>query len=65
MYYADFYDLRTILKKWAGEFSNALGDWKTIEVWLTELEKLRDPDAHRRELLLNYQIPHLLSFQPC
>jgi hypothetical protein len=52
IYYADFYDLRTILKKnWAGEFSDALGDWKTIEVWLTELEKLRDPDAHRRELL--------------
>ena len=52
IYYADFYDLRTILKKhWSGEFSNALGDWKTIEVWLSELEKLRDPDAHRRELL--------------
>jgi hypothetical protein len=52
IYYADFYDLRTILKKhWSGEFSDALGDWKTIEVWLTELEKLRDPDAHRRELL--------------
>lgn len=52
IYYADFYDLRTILKKhWSGEFSDALGDWKTTEVWLTELEKLRDPDAHRRELL--------------
>lgn len=52
IYYADFYDLRTILKKhWSGEFSDALGDWKTMEVWLGELEKLRDPDAHRRELL--------------
>lgn len=52
IYYADFYDLRTILKKhWSGEFSKALGDWKTMEVWLSELEKLRDPDAHRRELL--------------
>jgi len=52
LYYADFYDLRTILKKhWSGEFSAALGDWKTMDVWLTELEKLRDPDAHRRELL--------------
>jgi hypothetical protein len=52
IYYADFYDLKTILKKhWSGEFSEALGDWKTFEVWLTELEKLRDPDAHRRELL--------------
>ena len=52
IYYADFYDLKTILKEhWSGEFSKALGDWKTMEVWLNELEKLRDPDAHRRELL--------------
>lgn len=52
LYYADFYDLKTILKKhWSEEFSQALGDWKTMEVWLTELEKLRDPDAHRRELM--------------
>ena len=52
IYYADFYDLKTILKEhWSGEFSKALGDWKTMEVWLSELEKLRDPDAHRRELL--------------
>ena len=52
LYYADFYDLKTILKKnWSGEFSDALGEFKTFEVWLSELEKLRDPDAHRRELL--------------
>ena len=52
IYYADFYDLKTILKKhWANVFAAALGDWKTLEVYLTELEKLRDPDAHRRELL--------------
>lgn len=52
LYYADFYDLKAILKKhWAGIFSQSLGDWKTMEVWLNELEKLRDPDAHRRELL--------------
>ncbi|MFH2011150.1 MAG: hypothetical protein ABIJ37_00355 [Pseudomonadota bacterium] len=52
IYYADFYDLRSILKKhWSGEFSTALGDWKTMDVWLAEMEKLRDPDAHRRELL--------------
>jgi hypothetical protein len=52
IYYADFYDLGTILKKhWSGEFADALGDWKTMDVWLSELEKLRDPDAHRRELL--------------
>lgn len=52
IYYADFYDLKTIMRKhWSGEFSKALGNWKTFEVMLTELEKLRDPDAHRRELL--------------
>jgi hypothetical protein len=52
IYYADFYDLKTILKKnWDNEFSAVFGDWKTLEVWLTELEKLRDPDAHRRDLL--------------
>ena len=52
IYYADFYDLKTMLKKhWSGEFSVALGEWKTMEVWLEQLEKLCDPDAHRRELL--------------
>jgi len=52
LYYADFYDLKTILKKhWAQYFTQALGDWKIMEVLLAELEKLRDPDAHRRELL--------------
>ncbi len=51
IYYADFYDLKTILKKHWNLFSSALGDVKTFEVWLSELEKLRDPDAHRRELL--------------
>jgi hypothetical protein len=52
IYYADFYDLKTILhKNWSGEFSDALGDWRTIEVWLDHLEDLRNPDAHRRELL--------------
>jgi hypothetical protein len=51
LYYADFYDLGTILKKNWNEFAAPLGDWKRMEVWLKELERLRDPDAHRRELL--------------
>ena len=52
LYYAGFFDLKPILKKhWNGIFSDAFGEWKTMEVFLTELEKLRDPDAHRRELL--------------
>jgi hypothetical protein len=51
IYYADFYDLQNILKKHWDKFAPALGDWKVMEVYLGELEKLRDPDAHRRELL--------------
>jgi hypothetical protein len=52
LYYADFYDLWPILKKnWSGEFSQALGNRRTIEVFLDELETLRDPHAHQRELL--------------
>jgi hypothetical protein len=51
LYYADFYDLPVILKKHWEKFSPALGDFKTMEVFLTELGRLRDPDAHRRELL--------------
>jgi hypothetical protein len=56
LYYADFYDLGTILKKhWAQVFAEALGDWRTFEVRLADLEKLRDSDAHRRELLPHQQ----------
>jgi len=52
LYYADFDDLKTLLQKnWVGPFSDALGDWKTTEVWLDELERMRDQDAHRREPL--------------
>jgi len=52
IYYADFDDLRTILERhWLGEFSNAFGEWKRMEVFLNELKNLRDPDAHRRELM--------------
>jgi hypothetical protein len=51
VYYADFYDIKTILKRHWNLFADALGELKVIEVWLDELEKLRNPDAHRRELL--------------
>ena len=51
IYYADFYDLRTILGTNWTHFAEALGDWRTIEVFLIEMERLRDPDAHRRGLL--------------
>ena len=51
LYYADFYDLSGILQKNWDLFSEVLGEKKTIEVWLSELERLRDPNAHNRDLL--------------
>ena len=39
IYYADFFDLKTILKENWKYFSPALGKWKTIDVFLSELEK--------------------------
>lgn len=52
IYYADFYDIKTILEKnWSNGFSEIFGKFKAMDVWLSELEKIRNPDAHRRELL--------------
>lgn len=52
IYYADFYDLKTILKKnWDRGLSSVFGNLREIEVLLGILEDLRNPDAHRRELL--------------
>jgi hypothetical protein len=52
LYYADFFDLRTILKAhWQGAFAEALGEQKVLFVLLGQLEDLRNPEAHRRELL--------------
>jgi len=52
IYYADFYDLKTILhKNWSIIFSKVFGEWKEMETLLSILEKYRDTDAHRRELL--------------
>jgi len=43
LYYADFYDLKTILKKhWQRDFSEALGDLKRFEVLFDELARYRD-----------------------
>jgi hypothetical protein len=52
LYYADFYDIKTILKKnWESSFSQVFGKWKEMEILFTFLERYRDMDAHRRELL--------------
>jgi len=52
IYYADFYDLKTIVKKsWDKGISGVFGKLKELEVYLDCLDELRNPDAHRRELL--------------
>ena len=55
IYYAEFYDLKTILEKQWELFGEALGKKRTMEVWLDELGRFRDPDAHRRELLPHHK----------
>lgn len=54
IYYADFYDLKTIIKKnWGDcdELRDAFNNLKKIEFYLDELDKFRNPDAHRRDFL--------------
>jgi len=51
LYYADFYDLATILKKHWHLFEEVFGKFRRFEVLWDELQRYRDPDAHRRELL--------------
>lgn len=51
LYYSDFYDLWDIVKKHWDLLCPILGERKVIEVWLGELERLRDPNAHNRDLL--------------
>jgi hypothetical protein len=52
LYYSNLSELKIILtQNWPGEFEEALGNRRTIEVFIDELIKLRDPNAHNRELL--------------
>lgn len=52
IYFADFFDLWTILDKhWANIFSSVFGKQKTMEVFFDELGKYRNMEAHHRELL--------------
>jgi hypothetical protein len=51
IYYADFYDLGTIIEKNWSLFKDVFGELNRLRVYLHDLERLRDPDAHRRELL--------------
>lgn len=52
LYFADFYDLITIIdKNWNDKFKAAFGDKSEMMIFLKILDDFRNPDAHRRELL--------------
>jgi len=52
LYYADFAELINLLEQnWEGAIREALGEWAVMKIWLLTLKSLRNPDAHRRELL--------------
>lgn len=60
IYYSDFYDLKSIIDKhWNDGLIEVFHDKKTVTLFLEEAEKLRDPNAHRRELF-DYQ-KHLIK----
>jgi len=61
LYYSDFYDLLTILKKhWSTCFAAIFGKQSKFETLWSILESYRNPDAHRRELL-PYQVNLILG----
>lgn len=51
IYYADFSDLEKLLERNWDHFSAAFESISDMRFYLGELKRLRDPDAHRRELL--------------
>jgi Swt1-like HEPN len=51
LYFADFYDLKTIILKRWDDFKDVFGDKKELEVLLSLLEDFRNPSAHARGLL--------------
>ena len=51
LYYADFYDLKPILRKNWSLFEPCFGKLKRFDVYLDTLEIYRNPEAHRRALL--------------
>lgn len=59
LYFADFYDLKTILDKhWGDGFSEVFPSLKWITHFLDEVERLRNAQAHGRGLLQHQK--HLL-----
>lgn len=51
LYYSDFPDLLTIIRKNWDRFKPCFGDKKEIEVYLNRLNELRNPTAHSRPVL--------------
>ncbi|MGO9180133.1 MAG: hypothetical protein ACLQBX_15245 [Candidatus Limnocylindrales bacterium] len=51
LYYAELFDLQTILDKHWSKFAPCLGDRKTFMAMFERMEDFRNPDAHGRELL--------------
>jgi hypothetical protein len=51
LYFADFYDLKTIILKSWDDFKEVFGEKKELEVLLSTLEDFRNPTAHARGLL--------------
>ena len=59
IYYSDFYDLLPIIKKnWNNGIKDVFLDQTKITIYLSILDKFRNPDAHRRTLMPNEQ--HLI-----
>jgi hypothetical protein len=51
LYFADFFDLKTIIVKNWDHFSAVFGERKEFEIFLSNLEDFRNPNAHARGLL--------------
>lgn len=56
LYYADFTDLYTILHKNWDLFKPCFGDKKELEVYLSRLSELRNPNAHSRPILQHEEL---------
>ena len=57
--YTNFHDIYTIIAhNWEGDFEIAFGDLKTLETYLTVIERHNNPDTHNRALLIHQK--HLI-----
>ena len=60
IYYSDFHDLYPIISKnWNTDLASVFKEKKRVEVFLSILETMRNPDAHRRTLMPHEE--HLIA----